>query len=96
LVLHCFRHFASAIFEHAMRTTFRSVEIFTPVHYQHKCGLTCEDLLNILRRLSLLGGLVRPKSGQPGAGLTVSWELGCHASMATRRLVEVGSRPVST
>jgi hypothetical protein len=43
--------------------TFRSVEIFAPGRDQRSCGLTCEDLLSIAHRLSLLSGLVRPKSG---------------------------------
>jgi hypothetical protein len=42
-----------------------SVEISTPCRDQRARGLTCQDVLSIARRLSLLRGLVRPKSGQP-------------------------------
>jgi len=52
--------------------TFRSVGIFTLCVALHTCGLNCEDLVSVLHRLSLLSGLVKPKSGQPevvGSGL---------------------------
>ena len=46
-------------------SSIRSVEIFTPCRDQHACVLTCEAMLSVSRRLSLLSGRVRPKSGQP-------------------------------
>ena len=44
-----------------MTVTIQSVGIFTPRRDQRACRPICEDLLNALRRLSLLSGLVRPK-----------------------------------